>query len=325
MNSAVSVSSFQLRRGPTTLTQAEVLQIQRARMLAAALDTIEHVGFQRMTIARVILGARVSRKTFYDVFSDREDCFLAVFEQAFTRARALAGQAYAGGTCWREGIRLALRQLLVLVEDEPARAKVCVIESCCSGHRVAALRARMLGDFARTIDLGRMERGQALDPPRVTADVIVGGIFAVLHSHLRRDGGRRVTGLSSELMSMVVLPYLGEAAAREELATPALERPRGARRPSPATAVDKLEGLRLRLTYRTVRVLSTIEEHPGASNRDVAAMAGIIDQGQVSKLLSRLSRLGLIENRAHGQSRGGANAWWLTARGAEVASTGRSG
>jgi DNA-binding MarR family transcriptional regulator len=74
----------------------------------------------------------------------------------------------------------------------------------------------------------------------------------------------------------------------------------------------------MRLTYRTVRVLTAIREHPGASNREVADGAGIADQGQISKLLARLERLELIENVDQAQSKGAPNEWCLTERGERV-------
>ena len=78
----------------------------------------------------------------------------------------------------------------------------------------------------------------------------------------------------------------------------------------------------MRLTYRTVRVLLAIDDQPGASNRDVGEAAGIIDQGQTSKLLRRLRYLGLIENAAtHDGHRGEPNAWRLTPRGADLRQT----
>ena len=73
------------------------------------------------------------------------------------------------------------------------------------------------------------------------------------------------------------------------------------------------------MTYRTARVLATIASHPGISNRMVAAEAGINDQGQISKLLTRLKRLGLTENTGDGRSKGESNAWRLTELGAQVA------
>jgi DNA-binding MarR family transcriptional regulator len=76
--------------------------------------------------------------------------------------------------------------------------------------------------------------------------------------------------------------------------------------------------MNFRLTHRTVRALDAIREQPGVNNRTVAEESGITDQGQVSKLLSRLERLALIENRGLGQSRGASNAWHITTRGFEL-------
>jgi predicted transcriptional regulator len=75
------------------------------------------------------------------------------------------------------------------------------------------------------------------------------------------------------------------------------------------------------LTYRTARVLQVIRAQSGLSNGEVAARAGISDAGQISKLLTRLSRLGLIENRGAGQARGAANSWALTRKGNELERT----
>lgn len=74
----------------------------------------------------------------------------------------------------------------------------------------------------------------------------------------------------------------------------------------------------MRLTYRTLMVLSAIATRPGSSNREIADGAGVSDQGQISKLLGRLERLGLIENTGLGHIKGEPNAWRLTHKGTEV-------
>jgi hypothetical protein len=81
---------------------------------------------------------------------------------------------------------------------------------------------------------------------------------------------------------------------------------------------DPLAGLNMRLTYRTVRVLVVIGEHPGASNREIDDQSDVADQGEISKLLAWLARLELVENTGEGQEKGGANAWHLTPRCARV-------
>ncbi|MCW3017810.1 MAG: hypothetical protein JWN10_118 [Solirubrobacterales bacterium] len=73
----------------------------------------------------------------------------------------------------------------------------------------------------------------------------------------------------------------------------------------------------MRLTYRTQAVLEAIGAEPGLTNREVGERAGISDEGQISKLLSRLAGLGVVENFGKGQPQGKPNAWRLTGNGRE--------
>ena len=113
--------------------------------------------------------------------------------------------------------------------------------------------------------------------------------------------------LFGSLMSIVVLPYLGSGAARRELTRPA-PRIRSGREPAPKDGQElPAPEPGSRLTYRTARVLSAIGDYPGACNREVAERAGIIDQGQVSKLLGRLEARELIAKTGEGRTRGAPN------------------
>jgi DNA-binding MarR family transcriptional regulator len=75
----------------------------------------------------------------------------------------------------------------------------------------------------------------------------------------------------------------------------------------------------MRLTYRTARVLQAAAENPGASNRVIGEQADLYDQGQISKLLGRLERIGLLVNTGVGHARGEPNVWRLTTLGERVA------
>jgi len=310
-------SSPQLRPGRSTLPRGHVTEIQRNRMLAAAVEAVDDVGYSRMTVAQVISRARVSRKTFYDVFDDREDCFLAVFDNAIERASALVGEAYERGGGWRDGVRAGLAVLLGLMDEEPGLARICFVEALAAGDRVLERRARVLDRLARVVDIGRDGSRSAQEPPELTAQGVVGAVFGVLHSRLLAPSEEPFIELLGPLMSMIVLPYLGTRAAGRELAFSAPARPRRTG-PRQQRGPDPLRGINMRLTYRTLRVLTVIAEHPGASNREIAERSGISDQGQISKLLTRLARLGLLENLGAGQERGASNAWHLTKRGAQV-------
>jgi AcrR family transcriptional regulator len=294
-----------------------VTEIQRGRMLAAAVDAVDEVGYAGMTVAQVISRARVSRKTFYDVFADREDCFLAAFDQALEQGGELLREAYGTESSWSEGVRSALARLLAAMDEEPALARLVIVEALAAGERVLERRAEAFAALAGAVDRARAEPA-ALDPPEVTSEGVVGAVFAVLHSRVLEAGEAPLLELLGPLMSMIVLPYLGAGAAEAELRRPSPEPVRAPARRRRARRGDPLDGLKMRLTYRTVRVLMVVAEAPGASNREIAEGSGIADQGQISKLLNRLARLELVENTGDGQEKGAANAWHLTPRGEAV-------
>jgi AcrR family transcriptional regulator/DNA-binding MarR family transcriptional regulator len=307
-----------LRPGPNGLPRGKVTEIQRSRLLAAAVDAVDEAGYARMTVAQVIGRARVSRKTFYDVFADREDCFLAVFEQAISQVSAVMREAYEREPAWRDGVRSGLAALLMFFDEEPRLARLCVVEALGAGSRVLERRAQVLEDLAEVVDRGRFVSSAVREPPEVAAEGVAGAVFAVLHTRLLEVGNEPLLDLLGSLMNMVVLPYLGARAASRELTRPAPEIRTDGTPQTSARNRDPLDGLNMRLTYRTVRVLVVIGQHPGASNREIAESSGIVDQGQISKLLTRLARLKLVENTGDGQEKGASNAWHLTARGAQV-------
>jgi len=321
--------------------RTRVTEVQRARILSAAARVVEELGYDGMSVARITSRAGVSRRTFYDQFDGREECFLALFEQTAVRAGGIAQDAAeaAGRKGWRERVRSGLGALLTLFDDEPAVGSLLVVEALGAGPRVLERRASVLDSLKAIIDEGRGEAKRGDGPAPLTAEGVVGAVLSVIHARLleqrQREGTRSangpsrgharqgaLVGLLNPLMGMIVLPYLGRAAASKELlACPVPKSSCPAKVPAwrKPSSVDPLDGLGMRLTYRTLQVLSAIAAQPGASNRQIADVAGVHDQGQISKLLNRLERLGLIHNAGHGQPRGEPNAWTLTTRGTRVA------
>jgi hypothetical protein len=213
-----------------------------------------------------------------------------------------------------------LTELLLFLDEEPALARLFLVEALGAGPRVLERRAAVLEELAEAVDRGRFVTSTVREPPEVAAEGVVGAVFAVLHTRALEKNGERFACLLGSLMNIVVLPYLGARAASREVNRPTPEMRPGpvGDELSPAQTRDPMAGLSMRLTYRTVRVLVVIGERPGASNREIAERSGVADQGQISKLLARLARLELVENTGEGQEKGGSNAWHLTPRGARV-------
>lgn len=82
-------------------------------------------------------------------------------------------------------------------------------------------------------------------------------------------------------------------------------------------------GAATRSAPRRVAVLTYIAAHPGASNREIAAGAGTIDEGQLSKLLRRAESLGLVIDRRNPELAGAAREWHLTDQGESICTAAR--
>jgi AcrR family transcriptional regulator len=298
-----------------------VAEIQRVRMIAALIDVARERGVGGVTVAHIVARSGVSRRTFYEIFTDREDCFIAAFDMAVQHAAQRVLPVYHAPGAWRERVRAGLGALLELLEDEPGMGALCIVEALGAGPVVLERRARVVNALIDAVDDGRKEARGRARPTRLTAEGVVGAILAVLHARLMAgEDVPSMTGLLGPLMGMIVLPYQGQATAARETSRAVPRRHRAAHPEG-----DPLRHLDMRLTYRTVRVLLAIAElgrrGSNPSNRQVADASGVQDQGQISKLLARLEHLGLICNSGVGPARGAPNIWSLTAWGAEIEQT----
>jgi AcrR family transcriptional regulator/DNA-binding MarR family transcriptional regulator len=305
---------------------ARLVEIQRARVMAGAVEAIDELGYAGTSVSCITRRTSVSRRTFYELFADREECLVAVLEEIVARIAAELQTAGVEDLPWRERVRVGLWTILSFFDREPALARVCVVQALCGGPRVLARREELLAGLARAVDEDRGEgtgaRGaRGARPTRLTAEGLVGAAFAIVYARVLRGEREPLVSLLGELMGLIVLPYAGPAAARRELArpVPAVPSAHDGEPPTTTSVGDPLEGTRMRLTYRTSRVLEGVAERPGASNRAIAEYAGVADPGQISKLLARLERADLVANTGQGHPKGEPNAWTLTPRGERLA------
>lgn len=292
----------------------DAVELQRARLLAAAIHTVEHEGLTGVTVAKLIGVAHVSRTTFYELFSGTEDCLHAALTRTFSDAADGVRDAYQSEQDPLAGLRGAVGAMLEQADDNPGAARLCLLEALAGGPRMLKTRAQTMEQAARAIHLALGDPEPRRRSAPLTARAAVGAVAELLHTELLREKRRPLIELQGTLMAIIVLPYLGLDAACQELAKRA--RPSASR--SARDLKDPLTDLDFRLTYRTARVLAAAAELPGASNREIAARAGIGDPGQISKLLRRLQGHGLLENNGYGHAQGKQNAWRLTPFGRAV-------
>jgi AcrR family transcriptional regulator len=300
--------------------------MQRARLLGAAVPVVDELGWSGVSVADIAARARMSRRTFYDLFSNREDCLLAVLDDTVERVERDLARAVLGTVSWVERVRTGLWTILCFLDRDPVLARVCVVQSACGSRKVLRAREEILARCARTIGEGASQNTRAADPPPLMAEGLAGAALAILYKRLLNGEQAPLTDLHGELMGMIVLAYLGPVAASRERRgigtfSSGRESPAGVKSPTRSadfSGDDPLAEIPMRVTYRTARVLQAAAQHPGSSNRAIGEGAGLTDQGQISRLLARLRRLGLLTNTGKGQARGERNAWTLTQLGERV-------
>jgi AcrR family transcriptional regulator/DNA-binding MarR family transcriptional regulator len=304
----------------------QVTEIQRRRMLDAMVRVACERGAVSPTVADVVGRAGVSRRTFYEVFESCESCLLAALDYALEYAAGPVVTAYRMEGGWHERVRASLLALLRFCEGEPHMARLLVVESLGAGPQALERRVRVLKTLIAAVDEGRTEGKARPGLTPLVAEGVVGAVLGIVHGRLLQGSQQRLPELLNPLMSMVVLPYLGPAAAQREMCRPM---PAHASTHAPvdpgyadaSSSADPFKAAGMRVTYRTMRTLCAIAARPGSSNRQLGEATEVGDQGQMSKLLARLERIGLIANRGGGYVRGEPNAWSLTPTGHRVIHT----
>jgi AcrR family transcriptional regulator len=140
-----------LPRGPHRLTREVVLASQRGRLISAMADAVAARGYNATTVADVIAGAGVSRKTFYEHFADKEECFLAAYDTGVDLLLGALEHPPEGATDPVGEVRLRTRAYLEALAGEPAFARTFLIEVMGAGPRALERRERVLDRFAQML------------------------------------------------------------------------------------------------------------------------------------------------------------------------------
>ena len=175
------------------------------------------LGYEQVAVRHVIERAKTSRATFYKHFDGREDCFAqAHADFGGWLYRRLIGAARRQPS-WREGLRAALAELLEFCANQPTIAKALLVEVHAAGERAMAQRRELMERLARALDSARGEIPTRQAPPPVTPDFIVGAIDTLLTAKLMDGDAKRAPEMLPGLLHFVVMQYLGESAAWEEM------------------------------------------------------------------------------------------------------------
>lgn len=179
----------------------------RLRLLEGMAEAVKEKGYAATTIADVVRHSRVSKRTFYEHFADREACFLACYAEGGDLALRAVAEAAGRGGPWPETVRAATRAYLATLQARPALTRTLLVEVNGAGPRALALRRAVLERFGGLLcELVEARRGEqpelrALSPAMSTA--LVGGINELVLATVEKGGADRLDQLEGTIVELV--------------------------------------------------------------------------------------------------------------------------
>jgi AcrR family transcriptional regulator len=194
-----------------------VARSQRDRLLDAAVRVVAAKGYAATTISDLTREAGVSRTTFYELFEDKEACFLAAYDNAVDVIVRRVTAAYESEERWPDRARAGLAALLAMLAEEPALARLALVDIGSAGpaaqrrYRAAIQRLTPLFDEGRDFAPG----GRSLPPN--TSRMAVGGVTGLVSDALLDGYADDLPSLLSDVLFATLVPYIGPDAATREV------------------------------------------------------------------------------------------------------------
>jgi AcrR family transcriptional regulator len=202
-----------------------VAQNQRARILAAVADVTSAASYAEMSVEDIIVTAGISRRTFYEHFENKDDAFLAAYDEAATQLLTAVRAAYESHQGFAERMRAGIGAFLGLLAADPAFARMCIVEVMAAGPEAVKRRNDAMRAFAQMIEENARQRLAKPPPSELTAETVVGGIYDVVFTRIQRGDVRVLPELAPQLVHTALVHYLGPETAASSDGTGAMPGP----------------------------------------------------------------------------------------------------
>lgn len=177
--------------------------------MSAIADLSAEQGYEATKIADIVRRAGVARKTLYDNFDGKEDLFLAAIDLSIRELReSVEAACRETDGVWQKRVEAGLAAFLQFVADNPARARMCMIDALSATRPSSARYDAALRDFIEM--LKRSTPGDSPLPATIE-ETLVGGVAWIVNQQIRRGEATEAVALLPELVEFVLSPYQGVA------------------------------------------------------------------------------------------------------------------
>lgn len=201
-----------LPRGRHGLPRELVVENQRARLISSMIETVAELGYGKATVAAVTKPAKVSRRTFYETFSNREDCYRAAYEASFEylRDQALAASSEED---WPGSVRAGLEALLVSLAAHPQLASFFLVSPASVGDEIAARHHLAMRELVEAL-VAKAPKGVAgAVAPETRIEALAGGLLRLAAIKVSAGRSDELPDLLPDLVELFLRPYVGSAEA----------------------------------------------------------------------------------------------------------------
>ena len=207
-----------LPRGRHGLSRETVTNSQRTRLEAAVVAVTAAKGYEATTVGDVLEEAGVGRETFYELFADKRDCMLAAHANLVDELEARIRLAYLGDPApWPQRVRAAVAEALGFFAERPPEARFMLVELFAVGPPARQRFQEGFNRFVALLDEG-LDEDQAGDGPVRPTSLAVGAVAARTYEEVVVGRAAELPRLVPELTYELLVPFVGEEAARETAA-----------------------------------------------------------------------------------------------------------
>jgi AcrR family transcriptional regulator len=200
-----------LRPRPNGPPRAQVIANQRARLCGAMIEAVAAQGYTAVSVAGLCRLAGVSKRTYYELFANKEACLLATYDGTVACARARIVSALRGASDWEEGLRAAIAALVLASEERPKAARLACLEAPVAGPAASARCARASLELERIVASSFARAPHAARPPALLVRGVACGVERVVRLGLLEHDGVDIAALVEWALSyaspaLAVLP-----------------------------------------------------------------------------------------------------------------------
>jgi AcrR family transcriptional regulator len=188
-----------------------VAENQRERLLNGVVEAVAEHGFNATTIGRITDAAKISRRTFYEYFRGKDDCFLAAYAMIDEHVRGTMLAAAEPSERWPEQVQARLAALLEVLARDLAVARFYLTEPLAAGGEIAARYRDAMQLLAETI---RPKSSMTEIDVEVRDQALMGGIATLIARRLNAGEPERLRELLPDLVELALAPYIGRNEAR---------------------------------------------------------------------------------------------------------------